>query len=288
MSATTKVWRDHFFSKYRTLALNTIQRKVILHYHLFKNAGSSVDHILATNFGERWTTVEGEHPWSVLGTDALADVIHSNPKLLAISSHTTRLPIPVLQNTVIYPIFFVRHPIDRVSSIYHFERKQQGANFSASTARENDFSGYVQRMLNNLDNEGIVLSNFHTVCLSHAASGLTDLRQTKVDSFSLTEARAFLAALPAFGLVEHFDQSVQGLQKWLQKPFPGINFFPIRLNALAEREAPLAIRLVRIKKELGSALYKDLLNINQYDLELYRYACQLFKQRTPPLSPHDA
>lgn len=276
MSATAKGWQDSFFGRCRTLALNSIERRVILHYHLFKNAGSSVDHILAANFGERWDTVEGVHPWSVLGAEDLAGFIRCHPKLLAVSSHTSRLPMPQLPDTTFYPIFFLRHPIDRVGSIYHFERKRTGDDFSATIARENNFAGYVQRMLDNHDNEGIVLRNFQTLCLSHASSGLTDLRQAKVDSSSLIEARAFLAALPAFGLVEHFDQSAQRLGNWLRGPFPGINFFPARFNTQSQRASQLEERLDRIEQDLGSVLYHTLLDENQYDMALYRYALELF------------
>lgn len=276
MSATIKGWRDNVLGKYRTLALNTLKRRVILHYHLFKNAGSSVDHILAANFGERWITVEGEQLWSVLEADDLADFMRRHPRLLAVSSHTARLPLPQLPNTTFYPIFFLRHPIDRVGSIYHFERKRPDGDFSAITARENDFAGYVKRMLDNPDNEGIVLRNFQTICLSHAATGLTDLRQAKVGSSSLAETRVFLADLPAFGLVEHFDQSVRRLERWLQGPFPGINFFPARINIQSQRESRLDERIAGIERELGPILFQELLDANEYDLQIYRYALELF------------
>ena len=260
--------------------MNAIKRRVILHYHLFKNAGSSVDHVLATNFGGRWNTVEGEHPWSVLGADTLAEFIRRRPRLLAVSSHTARLPLPQLPKTVFYPIFFLRHPIDRVSSIYHFEREQTERNFSATTARENDFAGYVQRMLDNPDNEGIVLRNFQTACLSNAAANLADLRQVKLGSSSLTEARAFLANLPVFGLVERFDQSIHRLGNWLQAPFPGINLFPAHINVKQQREPLLDTRIADMERELGTSLFQKLLDANEYDQQLYHYACQIFDQRT--------
>ena len=34
------------------------ERTIILHYHLFKNAGTSVDAILKRIFGDRWVTRE--------------------------------------------------------------------------------------------------------------------------------------------------------------------------------------------------------------------------------------
>jgi hypothetical protein len=276
VSAKPKGWRDNFFGKSRTLAMNVVKRRVILHYHLFKNAGSSIDHLLAANFGGRWATVEGTQPWSILGADALADFVRQRPRLMAVSSHTARLPLPQLLNTIFYPIIFLRHPIDRVSSIYHFERKQAGHYFSAATAQKHDFAGYVERMLDNPENEGVVLRNFHIACLSRGGANLTDLRQVKVNSLRLTEACDLLSNLPVFGLVEHFDQSIQRLGKWLQVPFPGINLFPAHINAQQNRESFVDKRLAEIERALGSALFQKLLDANEYDLQLYRYACELF------------
>ncbi len=272
----SRLWRDNPLGRCRTLAGNAFKRRVIVHYHLFKNAGSSVDHILSANFGDRWATVEGGKLWSVLGTDGLADFIRRHPRLLAVSSHTARLPLPQLPGTTVYPIFFLRHPIDRAGSIYHFERRRQDGDFSATTARENDFAGYVRKMLDHPDNEGIVLRNFHTLCLSQAAAGLTDLRRANVDASHLEEARHFLAALPAFGLVEYFDQSAQRLENWLKVSFPGIAFFSARVNFQPQREKELEKRIAAMEQDLGPALFQRLLDANAHDLQLYRHAVEVF------------
>lgn len=280
MSATIKVWGNKLFGKCCIFPLNVSKRHVILHYHLYKNAGSSVDHTLAANFGERWAKVEGEQLWSVLGATELANFVCSHSRLLAVSSHTARLPLPQLSNTIFYPIFFLRHPIDRVGSIYHFERQRPGEDFSAVTARENDLAGYVRQMLDNSDNEGVVLRNFHTLCLSNAAAGLTDLRQAKIDNSSLAEARMFLASLPAFGLVEYFNQSARRLERWLQGPFPGFNFPPAQINIQLQRKGCLDERIADVERELGPNLFQELLNANKYDMQIYPYALELFHSGT--------
>jgi hypothetical protein len=38
--------------------MHPIERTIILHYHLLKNAGTSVDPILKRNFGDKWATRE--------------------------------------------------------------------------------------------------------------------------------------------------------------------------------------------------------------------------------------
>ena len=44
-------------------------RHVIVHYHIFKNAGSTVDSVLKNNFGDRCGSIEGRNPWDTLCPD---------------------------------------------------------------------------------------------------------------------------------------------------------------------------------------------------------------------------
>ncbi len=48
-------------TSYQSLSLNPqahTQKVIVAHYHLFKNAGTSVDAILAKNFGSNWSKIE--------------------------------------------------------------------------------------------------------------------------------------------------------------------------------------------------------------------------------------
>jgi hypothetical protein len=78
-------------------------RTIILHYHLFKNAGTSVDHVLRQNFPSAW--VSQEFPGK--GGNNTADVSHwitSSPQTIAFSSHTMQGPIPEIQGIQIVPV----------------------------------------------------------------------------------------------------------------------------------------------------------------------------------------
>lgn len=283
MNGSASGWRDNFLGKCRTLAMNTVKRRVILHYHLFKNAGSSVDHILASNFGGRWQTLEGENPWSMVGPTEIATYIRQNRRVLAVSSHHFRLPLPEMPDAALYPIFFLRHPIDRIDSVHKFQKKQ-GAGWTAKSrqAIQGGLREYIEWLREDTTNEGNVVRNCQTIFLTDAQSKWPDSNlPLRANTTHLSTAKEFLRALLVFGLVEHFDESASRFGKWLNLPFPGINFFPARLNTQSEREAPLDERLTRIEKKLGPALYQDLLNMNQYDMELYHFACQLFDQRSP-------
>jgi len=90
-------------------------RTLVLHYHLFKNAGTSVDELLKRNFGARWAQKEFEGgPGREKKAVQLASYLGEKPNLLAFSSHTAQLPTPQLEGVSVFPILFIRHPIDRL------------------------------------------------------------------------------------------------------------------------------------------------------------------------------
>jgi len=78
-------------------------RTVVLHYHLFKNAGTSVDHMLKAHFGPAWVTAE----FAMAGNDntkAVQDWIEDNPEAQAFSSHTMVGPLPQVEGVDIIPV----------------------------------------------------------------------------------------------------------------------------------------------------------------------------------------
>ena len=72
-------------------------RPVILHYHYFKNAGTSVDAVLSQNFGDDWVTAEFE---GMNNHEAVANWIRSHPGAQAFSSHTAQFPLPVVEGVL--------------------------------------------------------------------------------------------------------------------------------------------------------------------------------------------
>ena len=86
-------------------------RTVILHYHYFKNAGTSVDDILARNFPGAWMTGEFD---GMNNHEAVARWIAANPQASAFSSHTAQFPLPAIEGVMVLPVVFLRHPLDRI------------------------------------------------------------------------------------------------------------------------------------------------------------------------------
>lgn len=65
-------------------------RTIIVHDHIFKNAGSSADRLLHMAFGNDWATLEGPTPTSLLRPDELATFVDDRPEIVAVSSHLLR------------------------------------------------------------------------------------------------------------------------------------------------------------------------------------------------------
>ena len=75
------------------------RRAIIIHYHFFKNAGTSVDAILQRNFGAGWTS--REYPPRSTPNGA-REFLTANPQIAALSSHTLPLPPPDIPDAILF------------------------------------------------------------------------------------------------------------------------------------------------------------------------------------------
>jgi hypothetical protein len=238
-----------------------MSRKIILHYHLFKNAGTSVDHSLKANFRGHWHAQEGKA--SGWPSAEVTDYLLAHTEIKVLSSHTALLPVPVIGDTNIYPVIFIRNPIDRVRSIYDFERKQTDVTEGSKMAKITDLCGFVEWRLQRKGDRS--LRNFQT----HRFAAAVPAAQTTQRLSE--EERALLAidALPFIGIVEQYDRSLARLQDWLSPVFKGVELQPTKANVTQRSDQSLDERLAALRAELGPTLYKALVDANQSDLNLY-------------------
>ena len=82
-------------------------RFLIVHYHIFKNGGSTIASILEREFPNGFATVHGPDDVSVLDQASLADFIAEHAAIQAISSHHLRYPKPIVPNTIIFDCCFL-------------------------------------------------------------------------------------------------------------------------------------------------------------------------------------
>jgi len=248
-------------------------RKVIIHYHLFKNAGSTVDHILERECAGHFGQIEGEHPWSVLGDAEMTSYLDAHPHIDCVTSHQATIYTQVPAHLQVFPIMFLRHPIDRAHSVYEYEKRQTGSTSHGSRkAKELDFDAYVQWRMT--PEGGAVIRNFQARCVSGRRNPA--LARTMDDQQMLTVTMQRIAAMEFVGIVERFDDSVVLMQRFLDAFRPGMNYHYERVNSTAGRARTIEERIAVIKNELSSATYDLLLAQNQVDLATYDAALQRF------------
>lgn len=242
-------------------------RPVIVHYHLFKNAGSSVETILKDNFGAAWLSHDGPSPAGAVFSHELARLIEEHPEASAVSSHQIRPPVPHVPGVEILPIVFLRHPLDRVQSIYDFDRRRGPVTPAAELAAEHDLPDYVDVLL---DRPGILIRNFQTRVLTDAWDYDRRLPARLRLGEHLERALAFVDSLPAVGVVCRWDLSWSRLTPWLQQSFPDFHVTTsAHSNADPDRPEALDERLDRLRDRLGDSRYERLEEANAADFELH-------------------
>jgi hypothetical protein len=247
-------------------------RTIVLHYHFFKNAGTSLDKILKANFVNKWITQEfSGNP--VNNRLEVKKWIESNPEMICFSSHTAQLPPPQIEGVTIIPVLFIRHPIDRIASAYHFERQQNSAGFGSVLANHTNLAGYIKTRLS--IKTDFQCRNYHTHRLAEVFYDTTEDK--------LKKAKNAIESLPFIGLVDNFELSLKKLEVLLiDNNFVNIKFNAVQENVTQSESSTLIDRLSAIEKELGSKDFKVLLENNSSDIEIYNIVSNLYNINLQP------
>lgn len=195
-----------------------MDRTVVLHYHLFKNAGTSLDQILKRNFGPRWVTREFSMNTDNNSTQ-LASWIRTTPDAVAFSTHTALGPIPKIDGVRIISVMLLRDPVARIRSAYRFERKQKADTWGAELAKQYDLEGYTRARLSRPNDRQC--RNFQTHRLATLAPG---------PGPELERAQEGLRRLSVVGLVDTFDTAMTQLSALLEPVFPEFKWTSVRAN----------------------------------------------------------
>ncbi|MCW1933126.1 hypothetical protein [Pararhodobacter zhoushanensis] len=230
-------------------------RTVILHYHLFKNAGTSVDSIFQANFGERWVTREFP-AMDGNNTSLVKTWIEETPEAVVFSSHTAAGPLPQIPGVQIIPILFLRDPIARIESAYAFERVQQAETWGAELARTHDLGGYVDARLARLGDRQC--RNFQAARLAAFFPG----PEGEVER--ATKALALLNQTGVVGIVEDFDTSLARINARLQGLYPQFQGVSAHKNVTSKE-----------KNAISPALRSQLNSANADDFTLLRAAKEM-------------
>lgn len=232
-------------------------RHIILHNHLFKNAGTSVDHILAQNFDDRW--LSAEFPMPDNGNTALVrEWICDHPQAVAFSSNTLMGPLPVIADVAIIPIVMLRDPVDRIASAYRFERAQKTDTWAARLAKSEAFAGYVHGRLSVEGDRQC--RNFQTQRLASLMAEGTGSELERACA-----AAGLIRQTGVLGFVPEFAQAMKRLNQLAKPHYPGFSWRPVAANVSGS--SPM--------QAVSPAMRQTLQDINADDLALLAHANQL-------------
>ncbi|MFT5709804.1 MAG: hypothetical protein ACI8QT_000491 [Halioglobus sp.] len=246
---------------------NAPERTVLLHAHMFKNAGTTLDWSLRRYFGAQFVDHRDDEAMRD-NRVYLATYLCDHPPIKALSSHW--LPMPPLLHTEFFSrtLLLLRDPLERCRSVYNFERTQAGESIGNQKARDLTFPEYINWRL--LPATGPVIKNFHTRYCSGNYFG-KDMKQL------FAKAMTNLESLPLTGLVHRYAESMVLFEAGLSDIFPDIDLSWKMQNASQPISLPTTERVNSIEQELGDS-FQALVEANQYDIALFHYAEQRFNR----------
>ena len=254
---------------------STNPRFVIVHYHIFKNGGSTIEAILEREFGRGFATLHDTKASATLSGRHVASLLRLHQHISAISSHHLRYPKPAIRHTIVFDCCFLRHPLERLDSVYHYLRTIAPPDATSYLARQMS----AREFLRHLANESPHMVG--DVQVTQLACAGAFVRPAHAED--LERASAILRDMAIPGLVEMFDESLVAAEYFLRPAFPGVKLECVAKNvsrpggaagspSARDRQERLRDRHERLIDAWGGDLYEDLLRLNQLDLELFRRA----------------
>ena len=239
-------------------------RFVVLHYHIFKNAGSTVEEILDRSFGDGFSRFDPGNREELVSHQDLFAALERNPRLKAISSHQIRYPVPAAPGFLFFDICILRDPVDRIRSMYDYFRERPAAGDPmsdlAQTTTLGDFiAGLVDRFQLYIKNVQVNLI---------ACAGDSDEPEEK----DLKLALRRMSNTSFLGVVDRFDESLRMGQEWLSPAFPELDCAQTPVNVTGGLGGTLAARINRVKDACDPGVYAELLRLNALDCELVERA----------------
>jgi len=256
----------------KSTSLAETSRSVVVHAHIFKNAGTTIDWILEKNFGNNFLDDRNDQKMST-DPDYLASLIDSKPQLKAISSHS--IPLPLKQNDAVryHTLVMLRDPLLRVKSVYDFERKQRADTPGAKMAKEKSFKDYVIWRMT--PEAAPTIRNMHVRYLTKNSQPAKE--ELTEDHFA--SACEYVDNNKLLGLVEEFDKSMLLFSNYLMETGIEIDFAYQKQNVSSSVKRSKSEQIDFLESELGSELLSVLKTKNEFDIKLYNYAYDVLKKR---------
>jgi hypothetical protein len=231
-------------------------RFLLLHYHIFKNAGSTVEYILHRAFGERFVTLHGPQADSLLTASDVLRFLAGNSDVLAISSHHLKYPRPAACDLVVFDLCFLRDPLERLRSMYQYMRRVEAFDELGKMAATLDFRGFTRELVSTHPH---MINDVQVVLL--AMGGAYTRPPCRAD---LEVALHVLREMAIPGVLDVFDETLVAAEYFLRPAFPELQFQYVKQNV-----APVAAGTgPDLREELGDELYAQVAALNRLDDDL--------------------
>lgn len=246
-------------------------RFVVVHYHIFKNAGTTVERILEREFPGAFSRLHGPSPEATLDAEDLAAFLNDHPDVRAVTSHHLRYPLPSIRNVVVFDCCFLRHPLDRLDSLYSYLRRIDSTDPLCRSAHRETAGGFMRQLL---DNSPEQVSN---VQVTHIACRGAFTRPA--NSSDLERAAQTVRNMAVPGVVEMFEESMVAAEYFMRPAFPSIRLRSGPTNVSRQVNPGTAERDHRLTQLWGRDLYRELARVNELDIQLFEQAGDEIRRR---------
>ncbi|MCU1334806.1 MAG: hypothetical protein JWO19_387 [Bryobacterales bacterium] len=233
-------------------------RFVLLHYHFFKNAGTTIEDILAHSFFENYARFDTEDFDGAVSQEELLSYLRRHPRMKAVSSHQFRYPVPQAPGFIFFDLCFLRDPVDRIRSMYdYFREKPIPGEPASDLAQEKSIGGFIAGLV---EQHAYRVSNVQTNML---ANGIVNDPPVETDLIRATEIMLKTSFL---GVVDCFNEGLIAGQHFIRPVFPNL--------ALAQQPANVSggSRMETFRKACDADVFAELVRLNSLDSELVNRA----------------
>ena len=240
-------------------------RFILLHYHIFKNAGSTIEENLEHSFHEKFLRFDTPDRNGKLDHANLLACLNAHPQVSAVSSHQIHYPVPQAPGILFFDLCFLRDPIDRIRSIYdYFRQKPSPGDPMSDLANHRPRGAFVRHLIENLP---WTVSDVQVNLLAHGQ--VSDLARGPED---LQLATSRMLETSFLGVVDLFRESLIAGRHALRVIFPNLVCAHPPVNVSKGLRGTPEQRSREFREDCGDRLYRELLRRNEMDFELLRMA----------------
>lgn len=224
-------------------------RPVLLHYHILKNGGSTVEEILRRSLGAQFCSFDHPHRDAEIKPAEIVQLLERNPAVTAFSSHQIFYPVPRAPGFLFFDICFLRDPFDRIRSIYdYFRGKPAEDDPIRLLAQRHTLRDFVRRLIDEMP------WTVNDVQVNLLANGLVNDTPRGAGDLDLATRRMLETSF--LGVVDCFEESLVAGEYAARTLFPAVDCAQERVNDSARPGSTLPERLKQFREDCGEDVFR--------------------------------